>query len=327
MLEQPEMPTILDVPPTTIAERLLRLGTTLDATVPARVVDRNLLVATWNLRAFGDLTEKWISERADSPKRDLESLLAIREIISRFDVVAIQEVRGNIKALRHLLKVLGPHWGFLLTDVTLGKAGNDERMAFLFDTRRVKASGLAGELVVPPEWIEAGDLDPSALTRQFCRTPYAVSFQAGTETFILVTLHVLYGATSAERRSELGGIARWLADWARREESWGHNLIALGDFNIDRADDANFAAFTSTGLQPPPQLNDVPRTIFASGRESFYDQIAWFTGTHGVPMLSLKYSGKAGCVDFVPIFAGAMTLQELSWRLSDHYPLWVEFVF
>jgi hypothetical protein len=57
-------------------------------------------------------------------------------------------LRGNLGALRHLLKVLGDDWGFILTDVTLGPAGNDERQAFLFDTRRVKLSGLACELVV-----------------------------------------------------------------------------------------------------------------------------------------------------------------------------------
>jgi hypothetical protein len=31
----------------------------------------------------------------------------------------------------------------------------------------------------------------------------------------------------------------------------GHNLLALGDFNIDRIGDPLFEAFTSTGLTPP----------------------------------------------------------------------------
>ena len=36
-------------------------------------------------------------------------------------------------------------------------------------------------------------------------------------------------------------------------------------------------AFTSTGIRPAPELNDVPRTIFGdSGDAKFYDQIAWF---------------------------------------------------
>ena len=74
------------------------------------------------------------------------------------------------------------------------------------------------------------------------------------------------------------GIARWLADWAKREESWGHNLIALGEFNIDRGDDPNYQAFTSTGLRPPAELMGAPRTIFdGPAAAHFYDQIAWFT--------------------------------------------------
>src|SRR3990172_5126850 len=111
------MPTILDPPPPDVAASSQQLCSLLDAAIPAKWVDRNLLVATWNIRAFGDLTEKWASEENDSPKRDLGSLLLIKEIVSRFDVVAVQEAKGNIKALRHMLKALGPSWGFILTHV------------------------------------------------------------------------------------------------------------------------------------------------------------------------------------------------------------------
>jgi len=309
------MPTITDAPPPDVAAGLARLGAALDDTLPARRLDRNLLVATWNIRAFGDLTEKWHAEPADRPRRDLTSLASIVAVLARFDVVAVQEVRGNLKCLRHALKLLGPAWGMILTDVTQGREGNDERLAFLFDTRRVRPSGLACELVLPAE----------AGARQFARTPYAVSFVAGTSTFTLVTLHVRWGADPSERLGELQAIARWLAAWAKQEHDWGHNLMALGDFNIDRRGDPLYDAFTSTGLTPPAQLDEVPRTIFAGDRGHFYDQIAWFTGAHGVPELTLAYTGRAGGVDFVPHVLPDLTRQELSWRISDHYPLWAEF--
>jgi hypothetical protein len=48
-------------------------------------------------------------------------------------VVAVQEIRGSHKALRHTLTVLGEDWGLILTDVTRRSAGNDERLGFLFD--------------------------------------------------------------------------------------------------------------------------------------------------------------------------------------------------
>jgi endonuclease/exonuclease/phosphatase family metal-dependent hydrolase len=254
--------------------------------------------------------------------RDVFAVRCIAEVVSRFDVVAIQEVRGNLTALQTLLTALGPNWATIMTDVTRGKAGNNERMAFAFDLRRVRPSGLAGELVVA---IETGtSVTSSGLDRQFARTPYAVSFAADRLQLTLVTLHVLYGEETA-RAAELREIAAWLARWAREERHWNQNLIALGDFNIDRQGDPLFDAFTSTGIQPPPQLNLVPRTIFgdpAAGK--FYDQIAWFVDEAQGPVLTLQASA-AGSFDFVPLLQAGMTKTTLSWKVSDHYPLWVEF--
>ena len=309
-------------PPGSLLDRLAAVSAGLDEVVPAKQLDRNLLVATWNLRAFGGLTKKWEAAPSDSPKRDLSDVVLIAEVVSRFDVVAVQEVRGDLRALRYLLKALGPDWGFTLTDVTKGAAGNNERMAFLFDTRRVRLSGLACELVVPVESDPAA-IEPDAFNRQFARTPYAVSFLSAGQTFILVTLHVDYGS-SQERIDELRAIAEWLSGWAEQEEEWNHNLIALGDFNIDRRGDPLYDAFTSTGLTPAPGLSDVPRTIFQSGKEKFYDQIAWFEDASKGPLLTLACT-TAGTFDFVPVFPGATDLVSLSWKISDHYPLWVEF--
>lgn len=318
------MPTVFDIPPQGVTAELDRLQAALDEELPAKALDRNLLVATWNLREFGGLTEKWRAESSDSPKRDLHSLLAITEIVSRFDVIALQEVQGSIKALRHMMKVLGPDWAFTLTDVTRGDAGGGERMAFVFDTRRVRMSGLAGELVVPPEWIEDGD--PKTLDRQFARTPYAVSFFSQGQTFVLVTLHVLWGDNAQQRTPELAGVARWMADWARQEAEWNHNLIVLGDFNIDRKGDPNYEAFVSTGLTVPAELEGLPRTIFDTPAEGgkFYDQIAWFTKGSS-RLLTLGYNGVAGSFDFVPQVLTDLDKRSLSFRISDHYPLWAEF--
>ena len=315
-------PSVTDPLPAQLAERFLGLRAALDAEIPAKQLDRNLLVGTWNLRALGGLTDKWRSEEADEPIRDLFDVRCLAEIVSRFDVVAVQEVRGNLTALQTLLSALGPNWATIMTDVTRGKAGNNERMAFAFDLRRVRPSGLAGELVVA---IETGtSVSATGLGKQFARTPYAVSFAFDRFQLTLVTLHVLFGKEEA-RADELREIAAWLARWAKEERHWNQNLIALGDFNIDRRGDPLFDAFTSTGIEPAPQLNDVPRTIFGdSGAAKFYDQIAWFVDEHEGPVLSL-HATAAGGFDFVPRLLGDLTKTALSWRISDHYPLWVEF--
>lgn len=325
---------ILGSPPVEVRQELKKLRDELDNEIPKKILDKNLLIATWNIRHFGGLTEKWESSQNDSPKRDLHALRCITEIISRFDVVAIQEVKGNIKALRHMLKVLGSNWGLVLTDVTKGRLGNDERMAFVFDTRKVQMSGLACELVVPEERLNK--IGEDALRKQFARTPYAVSFRAGgspikrAKTFILATLHVIYGEKASQRVPELTAIAEWLAQWAKDVNAYDHNLIALGDFNIDRKNDDLYKAFTSTGLCAPKDLHDVPRTIFAdpkrSNLEKFYDQIAWFTGDNNMPALSLEYL-QGGYFDFTQVALTSLNLTktQLSWRISDHYPLWIEF--
>ena len=142
---------ITAVPPQEVRDGLAALCADLDARLPPKALDRNLLIATWNIRAFGDVTKKWRSAADDSPRRDYESVLSLAEIVRRFDVIALQEARANLRGLRYLIKALGPDWSFLMTDVTKGDAGNGERMAFLFDTRKVRLSGLAAELVIPAE--------------------------------------------------------------------------------------------------------------------------------------------------------------------------------
>lgn len=318
---------ILAPPAATLAE-LEPLSATLDAALPDRVLDRNLLIATWNIRAFGDMSDSWKRSKRDSPKRNRSDVLAIAEILSRFDVIAVQEARANLRALRHTMKALGPEWGLILTDVNPPPAGNGERLAFLFDTRRVRPSGLAAELVVPEDELKKGRIEEGALQEQFVRTPYAVSFISGGQTFILVTLHVKYGDSAAERTGELKGIAKWLSEWAQRTEDYNQNLICLGDFNIDRSDDPNFQAFTSTGLEPPAELQGLSRTVSDKpGEEHYYDQIAWFTKGRKAK-LTLDFepgAGHAGRFGWNRHLLAEMDAQEASWHISDHYPLWVEF--
>jgi endonuclease/exonuclease/phosphatase family metal-dependent hydrolase len=292
--------------------------------IPSKDDPNKVLIATWNIRHFGNLTRKWTSTPNDSPKRDFHSLYCIRDIISRFDVIAIQELKSNIRAFRELVRLLGPDWHFLMTDETKGYRGNGERMVFLFDTKKVHLSGLACEIVIPKD-PKKGRKYP--LNKQFARTPYAVGFRVKNRTFILVTLHVIYG-TKTERKAELEAIAYWLRNWALDVNSYDHNLLALGDFNIDRKGDTLYDAFTSTNLGSSPELDKVPRTVFHKSGEThkFYDQIAWFKGVDGMDALSLTYEN-GGHFDFVGnvLKNRNLTKQQLSWHISDHYPLWALF--
>lgn len=318
------MSTIFDKLPLDVANDLEILRQDLSSKIPTKKLDDNLLIASWNIRSFGNLTRKWASEKNDNPKRDLHSIYCIAEIIRRFDVIAIQEVKANIRALRDTLKLLGEHWSMILTDVNKGDGGNGERMAYLFDTRRVNLSGLAGELVVPNEWTK--NLSDDVLNEQFVRTPYAVSFRSNEQTFILVTLHVLYGKKSTDRIKELKGIAKWLSSWATDINAYHQNLIVLGDFNIEERGDLLDQTFLSEGLFVPEELQsrEATRSIFNDTK--YYDQIAWFNGVGKQPKLSLTFNN-GGSYDFVGkvLVNREITKQQLSFMISDHYPLWAEF--
>jgi hypothetical protein len=94
-------------PPAAVTEDLDRLQTALAAVIPARTAS-NLLVGTWNIRALGDLTSKWLAGPKDSPKRDWHAIACLAAVISRFDVGAVQESRRKPAALKRLLTDLGP---------------------------------------------------------------------------------------------------------------------------------------------------------------------------------------------------------------------------
>jgi hypothetical protein len=124
----PSEPDILH-PPAAVTAEINAVRAAVERVVPAkRRRGRNLIIGTWNIRAFGDLTKTWRTSTDAKPQRNFRDVHAIAEVVSHFDVVAVQEVRGNIRALRYLLKVLGDDWGFPLTDVTKGPAGDNERL-------------------------------------------------------------------------------------------------------------------------------------------------------------------------------------------------------
>lgn len=136
--------------PDDVVEQTQRLGEAVAATIVSQTPS-NVVIGTWNLRAFGGLTASWQSKKSDSPKRDWRAIEFIAEIIRRCDVFALQEIRREPTAIKHLLARLGAKWRVIVSDVTEGDAGNDERLAFVYNSERVQPSGLVGELVLPEQ--------------------------------------------------------------------------------------------------------------------------------------------------------------------------------
>ena len=305
--------------PKVVCEDIVRLRRCLAASnVPPKRTDDNLIIGTWNIRQLGKIHRSW-DENPGSPKRNLRGLAYIAEIVRHYDVIAIQEIKRETAGVRTLLdEFLGPNWGLVLSDVSGGPLGNSERLGFLYDRRRVSPSGLAGEVVLPPN----EGMNPA---EQFDRTPYVVGFRAGTERFSLLTAHIRFGSSVEDRRPEIERLAKYTAeelrDRAKFDNAEETNLIVLGDFNIEarRLEDPLFAAFISSGLMVPEALRNV-QSNFATVVKH-YDQIAWFMGD-----LTMLTKGAAGVIDFRSRVFKELAPRQVTDRLSDHFPLWVEFV-
>jgi hypothetical protein len=118
------------------AERLLAMRQSL-APLRARKSDGSLLLATWNIRDFD-------SNKFGFGPRLPETFYYIAEIISYFDLVAVQEVNRDLSAFERVTAILGREWDYIATDATVGPSGNDERMAFLYNTQKIWFRKVAG---------------------------------------------------------------------------------------------------------------------------------------------------------------------------------------
>jgi endonuclease/exonuclease/phosphatase family metal-dependent hydrolase len=398
---------------------------------------RYVRIATWNLREF---------DANSYGKRSQESKAYIAEILSNFDLIALQEIRRDLGPLNDVKYLLGPNWDYIATDVTEGTSGNDERMAFLFNRDKVLFRHVAGELTLPsgkkvtdpfgdrfrieggarfelpagqilasPTGLKTGKLasgqtkveedveipipdgakitlPPGSLVRfsknarvpltanggiaieatstptipesaeivlppnslvggpkQFARTPFIVSFQAGWLKINLATVHIYYGSGDAgmeQRKREIRRLTELLAERAENDNDSDSEsyFIVLGDFNIVDRQHETMLALQTNGFVTPEPLQKIPGSNVK--QDKFYDQIALWTGKSGRRKTYTRIIPyRAGVFDYFDtvyrtdeesIYHPFMRKPDSSefysnyatWRtyqMSDHLPMWVEF--
>jgi exonuclease III len=316
-----------------VVDRLLKLKGGLKKSIPPKTLKETFLLATWNIREFDSNGKK------QGPRLE-ECFYYMAEIISCFDLVAIQEVKDNLGALRKLKNILGTNWDYIVTDRTEGRSGNDERIAFLYDTSTVHFCNIAGEVVLPDK--------PATKTRQFARSPFLVTFQAGWLKLNLCSVHIYFGSDSDKTRriKEIGDLSEFLGKRAKADYQ---NYIMLGDFNIvsKEKDDKTMAALLKGNFSVPPELQKLELGSNMK-QDKFYDQIAYKDSFERV-----QFTGKAGVFNYYEhIFTPADMDSYLedynmvmkgnkkkpvkkmnaktynTWKtfqMSDHLPMWCEF--
>lgn len=283
--------------------------------IPEKSMDR-LLLGSWNIANLG-------LQIRQSDHYDI-----ITEIVSWFDIIAIQEVHDNLEGLRAVESRLPSEYDLVFSD----KGGNSERSAFIYDSQIINRLELVGEIAVPPSDHE--DIKIDGVTQKFKgfdRNPYLCSFQWKNTVFILITVHSFSGNEvkhDLERRAlEAYAIGRYADLRNKSKNAFTKNIIALGDFNIPMIEkgDIVYEALVKRGLKLPEHSTKVWSNI---SKDKMYDQIAF------LPSIKSKIEAQ-GVFDFDDVIFPVLWQNEtktnfkayLRYYISDHRPLWMQLKF
>jgi endonuclease/exonuclease/phosphatase family metal-dependent hydrolase len=283
--------------------------------IPKKASGR-LLLATWNIANLG------VQDRLDDDYK------LIAEVVSWFDLVAVQEVNDNLRGIEAIHDRLPKKYQLLFSDAS----GNQERQAFLFDTTRVSRLREIGRLSIPPSHTSQIKL-PGTTTAfpGFDRGPYLGSFESGAFRFLLANVHLFYGSpkkADIERRIlETYAVAWWANKRRADPNTYVPDTIPLGDFNLPKAitGDPIYDALTYRGLEIPAHTSQIGSAIAS---DSHYDQIAFFPGA-----AKDRFTGQMNVFDFDnALFTDLYKDRGLKpylayarYHISDHRPLWAEF--
>jgi len=286
--------------------------------IPAPGQPGKALIASWNIANLGVHKRRPI---------DFE---VIAEILGWFEIVAVQEVADNLEDFLAIVEALPNHFGYIFND----RAGNDERAAYIYDTRRVDLSPKIGEVAIVEsdrKYISLPGIERDF--EGFNRNPYLAGFIVDSVSLLLANCHLLYGpqGSAAERQDSLErrqleayAIARWCDLRRDDKHRWTRDILALGDFNLPDAQpgDPIFEALTRRGLSLPPHETRIPTNVSDSAD---YDQIAV------TPGLKTRVR-QMGVFDFDAVLFSDIYDSSAPgyWRscakyyISDHRPLWMQ---
>ena len=278
--------------------------------VPDPVLDMTINVATWNIREFG------------KTPREEASINYIAEVMSNFDLVALTELRQELGDLKKVMKLLGPYWRVIYSDITFDRGGNRERIAYLYDSRVIEFTGLAAE--ADPLRKKNQDTNEYLAENSWWRSPYIASFRAGKFDFVVLTVHIRWGKSKEDRRKALKRLAKWVDKRQKMDDVVDKDIFVMGDFNIPKIGDSLYKAITSKGLKAAEPLLGLKGTNIL--RNKNYDQILYYPK-------HTKNITQGGVVDFykddfTPLYPKEiykdMTKKDFTYQMSDHLPIWVQ---
>jgi hypothetical protein len=287
-----------------------------DAAIRPSILDETLNIATWNIREFGRMRRR--------KRRSEAAIHYIAEILNQFNLIAIVELRDDLTDLKRVMEVLGPYWRAVFSDFNTDRAGNRERIAYLYDKRVATFTGLAAEANPPLKKNRVtGEYEPTIV---WWRSPFMASFRAGNFDFILLTVHIRWGESDTSRIPELEKLAEWVDKRCKEKYVVDKDIIVMGDFNIPEINDQLYRAITSRGLEIPEALRGTDHGSNLA-RNKRYDQILHYR------RYTTTLKGVGGVLDFYRNDWRALFPEEeypdmddddFTYQMSDHLPLWVQ---
>lgn len=246
-------------------------------------------IASFNIQVFGE-----------SKLHKPEALRTLVEIVRRFDVVAIQEVRAVsddiLPRFVAELNAAGRHYDFVIGP-RLGRTNSKEQYAYVFDTATVECDRSSMYTVPNP-----GDkLHRAPLVASF-RTRNAPPQQAFT--FTLVNIHTDPDEVPQELAA-LADVIRAVRNDARGED----DVLLLGDLNADERMLANLAQATGSSLI----VSGVPTNTRGT---KTYDNIIYARNA------TTEFTQQWGVIDLARDY---QLSEPQALEVSDHRPIWAEF--
>lgn len=265
-------------------------GTALGPAPPVARNGNTIRIATFNIEVFGE-----------SKLADPGVTATLAEVVRRFDVVAVQEIRAqSVDLIPRFLEAVnagGAQYHYVLGP-RLGRSNSKEQYAYLYNRASVE---------VDPSSVYTVD-DPDDLLH---REPLVTSFRVrgpkpeDAFTFTLVDIHVDPDEVSREL-NVLDDVYRAVQRDGRGED----DVILLGDFNADANHFAQLGEISQ--LTPVITGKETTNTL----RTAQLDNIV-FTA-HA----TTEFTGRAEVLDLVRDLN--ITTQQAA-AVSDHSPVWAEF--
>lgn len=262
--------------------------TQISTSIPAVQTGETVRIATFNIQAFGD---------RKSAKPHVMEYLA--NIIRRFDVVAIQEIRtkspDHMSRFVDLINSTGRRYDYVIGE-RLGRSSSKEQYAFVFDQQTVEVDRTAVYTIYDRD--DALHREPLVAQFRVRGPPSSESF-----TFKLINVHIDSDETAKEMDT-MDDVYYAVAQDGSGED----DLILLGDFSVN---------YRQIG-----QLTNVADVSWIiSGQETNTRKNKSYDNIFFSRRATTEFMGRGGVMDFMREFN--LSLPE-ALEISDHMPVWVE---